>query len=775
MAINKVSGFKAGEIESGATLSKAEAEKLQKSVKEALQKIADIKKNLIPQDDKFIGVDEKNELAYREALLLADYNILDHFIKTGEMLDVAGVEAATAATEYVDLSKVDSGFYTYNKGSVSAATVAEESADSSIPDYAGTVYVSADSNPAKDPNTNKDIPTNLNYVMSDDPEKAVVKGSIEMRGNDAILKLEFKDGSKQSFVIKNLGARTDIQLTIIGTKQTTGFMFDASNFVSIDPATGAKRGIIVLGSQGNDTLIGTVANDLLFGGGGKDIIFGGKGADQAYGYVNQDVLNTYGEANLGADGDDIIYDIDADDYIDGGPDQKGDSVFIGSGNSIVNPTSGIENQGFIGEISDPSYAMDWLSTSSGWDVSIDDKTGELVMTMKSGATNAKVSLDLLAEEGFSIVGEMDGADAVFTAYKMENGEPVYYKIRVKNFASANTSLEIKNGIIDIGALDVGAKEVLLQGTDASGGNIIIDGQSVFDAYALSMADLKSNKSSFTDAQLEEMLEPYKTELSASGDPIWYNAKVKDGVIEVDEQFVKGDKFDIPTSFGSAVFVRREGGATYVTVASNVGNTSSRVVFKINTAQTQDYTFTQNGVPIDIYEVGTNPGTTIDGGAGKDFIVAHKYGAGVNDASGDSGLIISKNAIDHVRGEANATSTGDIAAKIEDATTYAELKTIYDEVSAMADGDEKNTLLDAIDMQAVSLFDSLASDINAQCEILTSGEASDTEISAAKSKITEDTNEMEKLIKIMRDNKDIKEAELKSEVEPEIEEAKKAIS
>jgi predicted extracellular nuclease len=126
--------------------------------------------------------------------------------------------------------------------------------------------------------------------------------------------------------------------------------------LDLDSETGSEPGVILLGTDGEDTLEG---------GAGDDILFGLKGADQLFGFAGSDVLNGSNGDDLlsGGDGrDTLLGDIGSDmlmgdagnDILIGG--LNSDRLFGGDGDDILDGGNGFDR--VFGEAGDDLLIID---------------------------------------------------------------------------------------------------------------------------------------------------------------------------------------------------------------------------------------------------------------------------------------------------------------------------------------------------------------------------------------------------------------------------------
>jgi hypothetical protein len=128
-----------------------------------------------------------------------------------------------------------------------------------------------------------------------------------------------KSGARRIAVV--LAATAALSLTAIGPGRTFGALCDGHlapvgndasyqrGPVTIDRSTSAMP-VVIIGSEGNDTLTGGHAGDFICGRGGNDHIEGGDGDDTIYGDTGSDTI-------IGGNGaDKLVAGWGLDDHID---------------------------------------------------------------------------------------------------------------------------------------------------------------------------------------------------------------------------------------------------------------------------------------------------------------------------------------------------------------------------------------------------------------------------------------------------------------------------
>ncbi|HEY6281120.1 MAG TPA: calcium-binding protein [Burkholderiales bacterium] len=133
---------------------------------------------------------------------------------------------------------------------------------------------------------------------------------------------------------------------------TDGTVWDAATLDGKTAVVNDARGLILIGSNGNDILTGGAWNDVLLGGKGKDTLYGGAGDDLLNGGTGNDVMN-------GDEGNDILEGGNGKDTLN---DEFGNNLLNGGkGNDSL--TGGSGNEFFIG-----GKGNDSITTGLGQDI-----------------------------------------------------------------------------------------------------------------------------------------------------------------------------------------------------------------------------------------------------------------------------------------------------------------------------------------------------------------------------------------------------------------------
>ncbi|WP_165676098.1 calcium-binding protein, partial [Metapseudomonas otitidis] len=197
---------------------------------------------------------------------------------------------------------------------------------------------------------------NDTYVFNLGDGKDVIQDG---RGNDV---LRFGEGVFAADITLERVGRDLIIRHSNGTDQITIPKFISTiNTIEKDPlietiqfADGTKwnlleklnAGILMRGTEGNDTLIGTSGIDFIYGGAGDDVINGGTGADQLYGGDGNDTLTvnysySSGALFVGGKGNDTLIGSAYDDtYVFNLGDGK-DVIQDGRGNDVLRFGEGV--------------------------------------------------------------------------------------------------------------------------------------------------------------------------------------------------------------------------------------------------------------------------------------------------------------------------------------------------------------------------------------------------------------------------------------------------
>jgi len=660
------------------------------------------------QYDQYLTQGQQAELATDAANLNADLQILNVYLQTGAWTGTTSSAGSTATQQaaMIDMSSVAAGFWVLNPGDTNPTQV--------LPDANGDITVPNDQ--VSDGNGGF-VKPKVWYVADAD----VTNITGHTVGNDVILTITHSDGTIENKTFKD-GATGRYQICINGLKNTTGMTMNFSHVDIVDPTTGDHKGLVIIGSQGDDTIYGTVGQDNISGAGGSDNIVGMGGNDEVYGYASDDanvnVLGLYSATDLGADGNNTIYDIYGTDNVDDGGPGGQDTVIKGYTTDAqpVAPTH--EESDETTQPNDPTSIENWFTNTGFATPTI--QNGELVLTTDGSSDSPKIDMDLVAAQaqGYMITGARDGTtnDLILTAVKIDPTgaePPQYYRIRVKNYFSKDTNigLKITNSFTDLGELNktgdgVGTKQVDLEGTGGIG-DILVGPKTVFDDYAVGVDGL--GQSTDSESDLEDLLKEYQDPATT----VWgTDAQVKtndDGsaYISLDAGKIGSDgKLDIPSDFGAAAFVQKGDDGTWtITVTSNTGYSSTRVVIELtNVDPSNPPTVTLGGSSANVYTVDpTAAGVTI-GGNVSDFVAGYQFGSTFS--PDDNPLKIKYKNSDHGKGPSTAITGDQLKDKITACTTFEELDKYQDEVDKMQDTDaNKASYQTDIDNARLSIINS----------------------------------------------------------------------
>ena len=689
--------------------------------------------------DQYLPMGDKAQLEKSKALLMADIQVIDYYLKTGEWIGATlPATAAGAGSQYIDITELEAGFYVSNPDDQTAAPVKLEPTDD------GKL------NPENNGGT-----TVLTFVLgsSGDKSKDMIDATIKSVGQDAVIEVTFADGKTKKYTIVNGSTRPDLQIQLNGTNATHAIDIDASMFINPNlinmegNATNNRGGITIIGTKYDDYILGSAGEDIIMGLGGSDAIDGMGSADEVYGYASQGDINgdglgdglvdVYGEdaeTILGTDGGDTLYDmfgvkLGTEDYLNGGGGL--DNVVRGKTLGALPEAPFTEDSSELA--SGPAKIDNWLKDSKGW--KHEAKAGELLVT-KDGDNPGTIDIDI--PDGYMASAVKDGTDLVFNVVKpgKKGEDPEYYRIRIKDYFNEDgVKLNITGSFVDMGSsaeneLDVGANPVTLNGTGKDG-DILIGPKTVFEKYAMNVEDI--GVSTKTDDELEIQLATFNEAV----DPVWANAEVKDGSIIIDEnnkafiEDIKDGKFDIPTELGAVAFVKKTDYGYEVTVASNVGLESTRTVIKVYT-DNKDLKFTMNGFGGGVYdfsEYKNGVGVKISGGKGKDVLVGYEYGTEIKDKASNGnavieiGIIATEGIYDIENHPEAPSSSTDVQASIEkqiaDADNLEELKTIQKTIDGLATSDDNASILMADELQTelITRYEELLVDLIGELEDL----------------------------------------------------------
>lgn len=492
-----------------APFTKEEAEKLKAQIESALVEIQDAR-----QYDEYAAMQDLADVEMFQAKFKALLPILDHFIKTGEWLEIpggSGVEGNgldPTAEAIKDLKPGWNGDVEVRKDLAPPAEL-RRLAELQGAEYAGTVLTQDSGDPTKE----------VKKVLQAEGDVTAFNF-----GKDVIYLEVYKENgrTKKRFWIGNDDTK-NVHVKILVTahnKQESGVKFDFHRVLRMSDGTngiqyGVVGGIVFLGTDKNDDIIGTQGTDVIAGLKGHDTLGGEGGMDIIYGD------DPWGEASTRIrealrlktdlkDGDDTLDGGAGRDVLDGGFgfDYGVDSDPITGPNKETKLR--IENT-----LESRKEDLDqdrWLGRHEGWEVQ-ESRPGEVTLVENGDVMPSY--LELKMPEGYNIMSAAQLGDGThrYTLVKHTPGQaPTTFIINLKSFATSNrlnslraptTIRIIGNGadnIIDLHEVDFGNN--IFIGEGGGGNDMIMAPLTVLAKDGLTFNDLLAHPNRVSQADIE---------------------------------------------------------------------------------------------------------------------------------------------------------------------------------------------------------------------------------------------------------------------------------
>ncbi|GEM_PF-4108262 len=342
------------------------------------------------------------------------------------------------------------------------------------------------------------LSSNALSLVLDDSAKSVSGKTV---GNDLQVQVEYADGEKKTFVLKNMAVRPE-PIYIYAGNRTQPIAMDFSQVIRVSDGNwgipfGETSGLTIFGGSGNDTIVGSQGSDVIVGNAGNDTLYGMGGADEMYG----DAMNGAGNA-VGTNG--------GDDRIDGGAGK--DVIRAGAGNDVVmNLESGesaaeYENRGATQNFATltPDQVGQYFTTSA----EIQNRDGVLVMD----AADAQGPIDLTMPPGYTMASaraDSSGNALIITMSGFDsNGAPQDLHIKINNFfdpqyaATLNFHGNGGDNIIDFHEITLNGSLINISG--AAGDDTILAPRTYLDSLGIPIDAL--GHSTLGNAALTDLLD-----------------------------------------------------------------------------------------------------------------------------------------------------------------------------------------------------------------------------------------------------------------------------
>jgi hypothetical protein len=389
-------------------------------------------------------------------------------LKSGNYIGGPGAAGAGAASEdWWNPDKLEDGWNGIPPENIMDESDGQEIIDddpAKYGDYNGSMYIPNSGDPSN--------PNQIAFQMTDDMQEVY----LESHGRDIVVTVEYTDGHRESWVIKDGVVRPE-PLLVSARGLTHNVKIDASRLIRMsdgsDPTYpyGTTQGIRIIGSDATTANPSdpTIKGDILIGSQGKDVIIGGAGDDFIDGMAGNDIL--YG-----------------DDYYaaasQGNPDIKGnDTIKGGAGKDQIYGGAGIDTS-YKSDKGDPvsecetveddiSGAMpasgDVFDSPNGDWVESAESTDDTLVIANANAVGKAGELNMYMPPGYSMAfAERDADNNLVITFVGDEGT---FKVKILDFFSdefgdgdnAATAIprltfhgSAENDIIDFSRIKVGS-------------------------------------------------------------------------------------------------------------------------------------------------------------------------------------------------------------------------------------------------------------------------------------------------------------------------------
>ena len=409
-------------------------------------------------------------------------------------------------------------------------------------EYAGTVEI-PNSGSSTDPNT-------VGFQMTDDM-KAVYA---ETRGRDIILIVEYTNGKRESWVVKEGTVRPEpIIISAFGLSH--GVTIDCSKVYRVSDGTSSSTSAVshmmfIQGSEHDDTLIGSQSKDLIVGWAGDDTIDAMAGDDIVFG-DEQYRVDEYRSGSFDAS-------YGGNDTIRGG---AGDDILYGQGGLDTSASSDVgetvaefERAPLDDTLAEPPDADDFID-ATGWDAEEEDGTIVLTNSSEEGV-GGEIDIDM--PEGYTMAhaeADADGSLVITFIGEDEEGNTVSFKVKIADFftfaeGSQNPESVIRlnmhggegDDIIDFSRISgsAGLTTQVINITDTEGGaNILLGAKSALLSEGLDLGDLTESQG-VSDSALEGIVDDGVFAGLEEDESNGYTADVVNGAIEITKDGSEAD-------------------------------------------------------------------------------------------------------------------------------------------------------------------------------------------------------------------------------------------
>jgi hypothetical protein len=370
---------------------------IQQEIKAALAEIEQFRE----ENGEFLSEANAAEMDRIETMLKAESAAIDAYGVAGP--GTGGASPASATWDLPD--KLDPLWNGVNADSI-VQIENDASKLSSDPEaygeYQGTIEIPNSGDPTR--------PTLFGFQMTDDMNAAFA----ESRGKDIVFTVEYENGSRKSWVIKDGVTRAE-PMCISAVGLSHGVTIDATKLFRQNGSSviwGTEFNDSIKGSQGADTIVGLAGDDEIYGGAGNDQIWG----DEKYQYAGQ-FDPSYGGKDIisGGAGDDIIY---------GGAGT--DTTFASDSGESVAETEAVEND----IASAPPDPSEWCNSDT-WQVS-DIENDVVTFTNESeNGSGGNIDISMAGMPGYTMAfGEATSDGSLLVTFVGDGGS---FKAKFEDF------------------------------------------------------------------------------------------------------------------------------------------------------------------------------------------------------------------------------------------------------------------------------------------------------------------------------------------------------
>jgi Ca2+-binding RTX toxin-like protein len=401
--------------------------------------------------------DEQAKILSMKARIEGELALLDAFLETGVWPGVGNMEDGYGF--WNELPDLDSGW----NGS--------SNCNYQYVDHGDEIYTDYETSVTEDPTAGNlqeviEVPKNspvqgadplqslqaLGFAIKDSDDVEKVTGKTV--GEDIWITVDYENKESETWVLKGLATRPDVQIYISAEGCTESIHMDFSQAIRINvdsdgnATTNTFTSFFLIGGKGDDIIIGSQSIDTIVGWEGADFLSGLGGGDFIYGD------GVYKPSPTSPYIMSINDDTGGDDTIDGGDGH--DTISAGGGIDTV--ARDIRQPGGSDSLMEEEYYLDFkdqvnlddFSLSAhlnleGWEADTNAETGEIVLTKIHGDPDNEVHIQ--APGGYTMAYSEDaGQDIVITFAKMdEDGETTYLRVRIKGALAGDnqTFIEVK--------------------------------------------------------------------------------------------------------------------------------------------------------------------------------------------------------------------------------------------------------------------------------------------------------------------------------------------